>query len=89
VIVNIPSRNVIDYHIDSLTAICNAFKQPADGVQGSLEWTKNALSTLPQTIYTHDESQRLVSQFNSSKRIKGLDTELHVIYKRAKNYNRR
>lgn len=96
-IMKTPARQVIDCYIDSVIDICRAYRgeaQQLDAVKvwppnSSLVWLEQVLSTLPSTVFTSDEVQRLSSKFHSSENLQYLGSELNIIYKRAKNHNTR
>ena len=86
-IINIPHRQVIDFYIDSVIEICRAYR--GEVPNSSLTWLEQVLQTLPPTVFTIDEIQRLSQKYNNSIDLSYLGSELNIIYKRAKNHKTR
>ena len=86
VILSDPPKTVIYFFIDSVVDICEAFRDRQDNA--SFHWLTAVLQKIPNTIFTQDESARILKKFNTDN-IKFLEDELSIIYKRTRNHNRR
>lgn len=87
-----PPSSVVDIYVDTIIEICESFHDPDQETESnSLKWMTSVITEIPVTIFTADESKRLVEKFekNSQGHLGFLQGELMIIYKRAKNHNRR
>ena len=85
-ILDTPPSAVIDYYIDVVAELTYQFKPD------SKEWIVQALQIIPIYVYTDDEKNRMVDKFETqqgSQFLRYVESEINIIYKRAKNHNRR
>jgi hypothetical protein len=91
ILLETPSSRVVDYFIDTIVELCETFHDPSCQTKSnSYNWMQAVLSEIPMTIFTADESQRLLDKFSQNKNnLRFLSSEINIIYIRAKNHNRR